>query len=115
MAARNALAAAPVLSQRGERMGTPNSDQDMLPDGFLKAYTNPFSKENFQVCHMATSCVLLDMAGWLSVFLELPARGVMDGDILVTHSRIVVGSIKGVCCTVYVVYYMRTCIRLRTF
>ena len=63
MAARNALAAAPVLSQRGERMGTPNSDQDMLPEGFLKAYTNPFFKENFQVCHMATSCVLPDMAG----------------------------------------------------
>lgn len=64
MAARNALAAAPVLSQRGERMGTPNSDQDMLPDGFLKVYMNPYSKENFQVCHMATSyCVLPDM-GW---------------------------------------------------
>jgi len=82
MAARNALAAAPVLSQRGERMGTPNSDQDMLPGGFLKAYTNPFSKENFQVCLMVTSCcVLPDMARSLSVFLDLPMRGVMDGYI----------------------------------
>ena len=44
-----AAGVAPVLSKRGERMGTSEPEQDMLPAGFQKAYANPFSKENPQV------------------------------------------------------------------
>ena len=54
MAAKSALVAT-ALSKRGERMGTSEPEQDMLPSGFMKAYTNPFSKENPQVHRLITS------------------------------------------------------------